>query len=75
MLMPNTLSSWCLLVQVIQHDVGVFAPAQFDDDPHAVLVGLVAQLGNALESFVADQVGDLLDQPGLVYLVGQFRER
>src|SRR5690606_3449016 len=36
---------------------------------HAVLVGLIAQLGDALELLFLDQLGDLLDQPRLVDLV------
>ena len=42
-----------LLVEVVQHDVSNFALAQFDDDAHAVLVGLVAQLADALDAFIA----------------------
>ena len=34
-----------------------------------VAIGLVAQVGDALDDLVAHQVGDLLDQPRLVHLV------
>ncbi len=57
--------------QVVQHHVRQLAAAQFDDDAHAVLVGLVPQLADALDLLVAHQLSDLLDQPGLVHLVRQ----
>src|SRR5690606_38457585 len=59
-----------LLVQVVQHHVGGFAALDLDVDAHAVLVGLVAQLADAFQALFLDQLGDLLDQPGLVHLVG-----
>jgi hypothetical protein len=43
---------------------------ELDDDPQAVPVRLVADVADALETLVADQVGNLLQQLGLVYLVG-----
>src|SRR3546814_15145210 len=50
-------------------DLGRVAALDLDVDAHAVLVGLVAQLTDALVRLLLDQVGDLLDQPRLVYLV------
>ena len=38
-------------------------------DADAVAVRLVAQVGDALDALLADQLGDLLDQPRLVDLV------
>src|SRR5690606_33832972 len=46
------------------------AAPDLDVDAHAVLVGLVAQLADALDLLFLDQLGDLLDQPRLVHLVG-----
>ena len=60
-----------LLVEVVEHDVGDFAALQLDDDAHAVLVGLVAQLRDALDQLAAHQLGDALEQPRLVDLVRQ----
>ncbi len=62
-----------LRVQVVEHDFGDFAAPQLHDNAHAVLVGLVTQAvaGNALDLLLAHQVGDALDQPRLVDLVGQ----
>jgi hypothetical protein len=58
-----------VLVQVVQHDVGQFAALQLDHDPHALTVGLVADVRDALERLLAHQIGNALDQLGLVDLV------
>src|SRR5690606_11011972 len=58
-------------VQVVEDDLGHLATTQLDDHTHAVLVGLVAQLADALELLFLDQLGNTLDQLGLVNLVGQ----
>ena len=60
-----------LRVEVVEHDFGDFAALQLDDDAHAVLVGLVAQLGDAVDLLVAHQLGDALEQARLVHLVRQ----
>jgi hypothetical protein len=38
---------------------------QLDDDAHAVAVGFVADVGDALDALVAHQFGDLLDHRSL----------
>ena len=43
---------------------------ELDDDAHAVAVGFVAEIRDALDAFLAHQLGDLLDQRGLVDLIG-----
>src|SRR3546814_1157740 len=58
-----------MLVEVVEHHLGLVAALDLDVDAHVVLVGLVAQLADALELLFLDQVGDLLDQPRLVHLV------
>lgn len=60
-----------LLVEVVQHHLRHLAATQLDDDAHAVLVGLVAQLGDAFDLLLFDQLGDLFDQARLVQLVRQ----
>ena len=47
---------------------GDFAALQLDDDPHPVAVGFVAQVGDAFDRLLADQLGDVLEQPLLVDL-------
>ena len=44
---------------------------QVDHHADALAVGLVAHVGDAVDLLVARQLGDLLDQIGLVDLVGQ----
>ena len=58
-----------VLVEVVEDDLRHFAALQLDDDPHAVAIGLVAQIGNAFDRLLADEVGDPLDELRLVDLV------
>ena len=46
-----------VLVEVVQHHVGELAPLELDHHAHARLVGLVADVGNALDLLVVDQLG------------------
>ena len=59
-----------VLVEVVQDDLWHLSALQLDDDPHAVAVRLVAQVGDPLDRLLAHQVRDVLDQPLLVDLVG-----
>ncbi len=58
-------------IEVVEDHLAHLAATQLDDHAHAVLVGLVAQLGNTLDLLLFHQLGDLLDQPRLVQLVRQ----
>ena len=60
-----------VLEQVVQHLVRVGVALDLDVDAHPVAVGLVAQVGDALDPLVLDQLGDLLEQRRLVHLVRQ----
>jgi hypothetical protein len=51
-----------VLVEVVEHDAAHRPALELDDDADAVLVGLVADVGDALDLLVVDQIGDLLDQ-------------
>ena len=57
--------------EVVDHHLAGLAALDLDHHPQAVLVGLVTQLGDALDLLVLHEFGDLLDQPRLVHLVGQ----
>ena len=57
------------LPEVVQDHLRDGVLLELDDDAHALAVGLVADVGDALDLLVADQLGDLLDQPRLVDLV------
>ena len=59
------------LVQVVQHYHRLRAGSQLDYDTHALAVGLVSNLGNALKPLVLRQAGNLLHERGFVHLIGQ----
>ena len=71
MLMLKASCSGGVLEQVVQHLVRVGVALELDDHAHAVAVGLVAQVGDAVDLLVLDQLGDLLEQGRLVDLVRQ----
>ena len=60
-----------VLEQVVQHLVRVGVALDLDVDAHPVAVRLVAQVGDAVDPLVLDEVGDLLEQGRLVHLVRQ----
>jgi len=60
-----------VFVQVIQDNFGIFAALELQHDAQAFAVALVADVGDALDFFLVDELGDLFDQAGLVHLVGQ----
>ena len=59
------------LEQVVQHHLRVGVAAQLHNDPHAVAVALVADVGDALELLVVDQLSNALDQRRFVGLIRQ----
>ena len=56
--------------QAVQHHLGVGVPLQLDDDAHTVPVGLVPDVGDALQPLVLHLVGHVLDEHPLVHLIG-----
>ena len=58
------------LVEVVQGDAGVLAPLQLHDDAHPLAIRLVVDRGDALDPAGPHALGDLLDEPGLVQVVG-----
>ena len=69
MMMPKRRLQLGVLVEIVEDDLRNLAAAQLDHDAHAVAVGLVAKVGDALDGLLAHQLGDLLEQPGLVDLI------
>ena len=59
-----------VLVQLIQHHLGVHVTAQFHHHAHTGTVGLVTQVGDAFHALVLVQVGDGLYQTSLVDHIG-----
>ena len=61
-----------VLVELVEDDLVLGAALEADDDAHAVAVGLVAELvaGDVGDDALVDELGDALDELGLVDLVG-----
>ena len=49
-----------------------FVALHFDDDAHSVAVAFVANIGDAFDFLVVDELGDVLDEIFLVHLIRQF---
>src|SRR5256712_2795713 len=60
-----------VLVELVHHDLWYFAAAELEDDPDALAVRFVADLGDAGNLLLRRELGDLLDEGRLVHLVGQ----
>ena len=63
-----------VLEQMVQHDSGVHVVPQLDDDAHALPVRLIAQVGDAFDLLVFDQLRDFLDQVGFVDQIRKLRD-
>ena len=55
--------------QPVEHHLGIGVPFELDDDAHTVAVGLVPDVGDALQALVLHLVGHVLDEHPLVHLV------
>ena len=71
MLTLKAVCSGGVLEQLVEHRLGPGVALELDHQAHALAVGLVAHVGDAVQRFSRDQLGDLLLQGGLVHLVGQ----
>ena len=54
-----------VLVQVVENHLGLLAALQFEDDPHAVAIALVANVADAFQLLLVDQRARRFDQPRL----------
>ena len=59
-----------VLVELVEHDLRLRAALELDDDAHAVAIALVAHVADVVDDLFGDQLGDALDELGLVDLVG-----
>ena len=63
-----------MLEEHIQHNLRLNILLQFDDNPHTLpVVGFVTDIADALNFLFMHQIRNLLDEDGLVDLVGDFR--
>ncbi len=60
-----------VLEKVGQNDLRLFVALHLDHDAHAIAVAFVADVGDAFDFLVLDQLGDVLDQARFVDLIGQ----
>src|SRR3954447_16414594 len=60
--------------QLVEHDLGGRVALEIDDDAHAMAVGFVADVADALDALVLGGFGDLFDQAVLADLIGDFRQ-
>mgnify|MGYP000391065508 CR=1 FL=1 len=51
-----------LCKQAVEHHLGIGVPLQLDDNAHTVPVGLVPDVGDALQALVLHLVGHILDE-------------
>jgi len=56
--------------ELVQDNIGERVAFDFDHDPHAVAVGFIAQIRDAFDAFLANKLGDFLDQGRFVDLIG-----
>ena len=57
-------------IELVEDDLGIGVALQLDHHAITFAVGLVAQIGNALDALFAHQFGHLLDHRRLVHLIG-----
>ena len=60
------------LEKLVEDDFRFFVALHFDDDAHSVAVAFVANVGDAFDFLVVDQLSDVLDEIFLVHLIRQF---
>ena len=63
-----------VLVELVEDDAGSLVLFQIDDDPDAFPVGFIPQVGDPADLLFLDEFRNLLDEIGLVDLVGQLRD-
>ena len=61
-----------VLIELVEHHVGVYVALKLDHYPHSFAVGFVAQVADALDLFVVHKLGYALDKPRLVHLIWYF---
>ena len=60
---------WRVTVELVQHHLGDDIAPDLDHHADAVAIGLVAQIDDALDGLIPNQLGDALDHPRLVDLI------
>ncbi len=58
-------------IELVEDGLGRLVLFELDRNPHAFPVRFVPEVGDALDFLVFHQLGDALDEAGLIHLVGQ----
>ena len=58
-----------VLVELVEHNLRLRAALELDHDAHAVAVALVAHVADVVDNLLGHQLGDALNELGLVHLV------
>ena len=58
---------------MIQYDLGIDIAPELNADTHALAVGLITQIGDAVDLFIFYKLGDLGDQTGFVNEIRKLR--
>ena len=61
-----------ILVEVVEHHLGLLAAFQLHHDAHAVAVAMVHHIGDAFDALLIHHRRDLFEQLRLIHLVGNF---
>ena len=61
-----------MAIKLVQHHIASGITLDFNDDPHTFAIGLIADVGNALNHLVTNHFTDPLKQLRLVHLIGDF---
>ena len=60
-----------MLIQRVKNDLRVRVFLYVDNHAHAVTIGFVVNVGNALDAFLLNKLYDIFDKLLLVYLIGK----
>ncbi len=70
---PERVLKLGMLVEIVQNHFRLLAALHLNDNAHAVAVGFVANVGDALDLLVLHQLRNALNDPGFVDLIREFR--
>src|SRR5215831_1921655 len=61
----------CVLVELVEDDLRLFVALHLDHDAHAFAIAFVANVADAFDLLVLNQLSDVFDQAGFIHLIGQ----
>jgi hypothetical protein len=63
-----------MLEELVEDHLGDGLSFQFDNDPHPFPVRFIPEVGDPFNPFLLDELGNLFQEPGLIHLIGEFRD-